>query len=132
MSLDANRDANFTEFVSDCKSELLQESLALCVSATLLPRCLSNPIMCACMILLHCKQCLLQGNCPEYKLLCRTEATEYFHPNREYALKEPSVDTEEELTEASQWLKFDGRRWSLADDRQAISSLCKSEFVMVI
>ena len=130
-SQDANRDANFTEFVSDCESELPQESPALSVSVTLLPRCLSNPIMCACMIVLHCEQCHLQRNVAGCELLHRTEATDYFHPNREYALKEPSVDAEEELTEASQW-PSNGRQWSLADDQQAISSLCKSEFLMVI
>ena len=65
-------------------------------------------------------------------MLHRREATDYFHLNHEYALKEPSVDTEEELTEASQWLKSNGRQWSLADDAQVISSPCKSEFLMVI
>ena len=80
------------------------------------------------MILLHCEQCLLQRNCPEYESLHRREATHYFHPNREYVLKEPPVDTEEVFTEASQWLKSDERQWSLADDGQAISSPCKSEF----
>ena len=84
------------------------------------------------MIVLHCEQCLLQRNVAECELLHHTEATDYFHPNRKYALKEPSVDAEEELTEASQWLKSNGRQCSLADDRQAISSLCKSEFLMVI
>ena len=84
------------------------------------------------MIVLHCEQCVLQSDCPEYELLHRREATDYFHPNREYALKEPSVDVEEELTEASQWFKPNRRQCSLADDAQVISSPCKSEFLMVI
>ena len=84
------------------------------------------------MIVLHCEQCLLQRNCPEYELLHRRETTDYFHLNLEYALKEPSVDAEEELTEASQWLNSDRRQWSLADDAQVIFSPCNSEFLIVI
>ena len=85
------------------------------------------------MIVLHCEQCLLQRNVAEYESLHRREVPDYFHPNREYALKEPSIDTEEELTEASQWLKSDGRQCSLADDAQVIFSPCKSEkFCMFI
>lgn len=69
--------------------------------------------MCVCMILLHCKQCLLQRNCPGYEL---------FEPKLEYVLKEPSVDAEEELAEASQRLNSDGRQWTIADDGQTISN----------
>ena len=84
------------------------------------------------MIVLHCEQCLLQRNCPEYELLHRRETTDYFHLNLEYALKEPSVDAEEELTEASQWLYSDRTQWSLADDTQVIFSPCKSEFLITL
>ena len=88
--------------------------------------------MCVCMIVLHCEQCCLQRNVAECELLHRREVTGYFHPNLEYALKEPSVDAEEELTEASQWLNSDRRQWSLADDAQVIFSPCNSEFLIVI
>ena len=74
----------------------------------------------------------LQRNCPEYELLHRRDATDYFLPNLGYALKEPSVDAEEELTEALQWPNSDRRQWSQADNAQVIFSPCKSEFLMVI
>ena len=85
--------------------------------------------MCACMIVLHCEQCLLQRSCPDNESLHCREATDNFHLNLEYSLK---GDTKEELTEASQWLNSSGRQWPLADDGQAFSSPYKSEFLMVI